>query len=83
MQLAGAHVGRQRDAPHNGRMNVHNVIANIEGDFLVIRVRVDAATIKFSPISKSGKSKLLASSGGFLPVADVPGMALSLNVSIK
>ena len=62
---------------------MHNIQAKIEGAVLVIRVAVDGATLAAAPMSKSGKSRLVASSGGFLAVDGVPGLASSLNVSAK
>lgn len=48
---------------------------------VVITIPVTDETIKAAPESKSGKSKMLASTGGFVPVEGAPaGVKLSLNL---
>lgn len=62
---------------------MQNINVTREGDTLVIKVDISAAAISNAPFSKTGKSKLVASSHGFqaLPCADK--LALSMNLSAK
>ncbi len=65
-----------------------NIQAAMDGEFLVFRVRVDAATVARAPMAKGqpgkpAKNKLLASSGGNLSVMfdGLPeGLKLGMNV---
>jgi hypothetical protein len=52
-----------------------------ENGHIVIRVPVTEATAKAAPISQSGKSRMIATTGGFVPVAGAPqGVKVGLNV---
>lgn len=52
-----------------------------EKNEVVIRIPCDAETIKAAKLSGTGKSKMLASTGGFAPVDGAPaGVKLSLNL---
>lgn len=52
-----------------------------EKNAVVIRIPVDKASVGKATLSKSGKTKLVASTGGFSAVADAPfGLKLSLNL---
>lgn len=48
---------------------------------LVLHIAMDAAAIAGAEPSKSGKTKLLASTGGFIPVPGTPGLKVGLNVT--
>lgn len=53
-----------------------------ENGEIVIRIPCNAKTIKDAPASKSGKTKMLATTGGFTPVEGAPtGVKLSLNLT--
>lgn len=56
-----------------------NVQAEIRGDKLIITVDVSAATVQNSPLSKSQKNKLVASTGSFISVGE-SGFRIGLNV---
>ncbi len=58
---------------------VKNVTHRVEGTKLIIEVDT---TQNFGP-SSSGKTNMVASSGGFLKIDQVPGLSLSLNVCKK
>lgn len=58
---------------------MRNVTAKIEGDFLVIRVNVGKDARAKSEPSKSGKTKVLASTSGFVRFEDI---GLSLNATV-
>jgi hypothetical protein len=60
---------------------VRNIRFEQKGDRLIIEVDVSSSAIKQAPWSSTGKSKLVASSGGFMKVGD--NMALNLNLSVK
>lgn len=48
---------------------------------VVIRIPVTKESIAKAALSKSGKTKLVASTGGFAAVADAPyGLKLSMNL---
>ncbi len=57
-----------------------NVFAAVEGDWLLLRVNRSAGAIAAAPMSKSGKNKLLSSTGGF---TKFQGLGLSINVTHK
>ena len=50
----------------------------IENGKLIIEIDVSDKAIKDAPMSKSGKNKLIASTGGFLVVGE--GIRIGLNV---
>jgi len=54
----------------------HNVTHEVKGDVLTIKVDLS----KPGEPSKSGKSLLVGSSGGFMPVTGRAGFSLSINV---
>ncbi len=56
----------------------NNVKTEIKGNLLVITVDVSKATIEKSQYSKTGKNKLVASTGGFESLGN--GLSLGLNV---
>lgn len=62
---------------------MNNVNVSREGNTVVIRVDVSPEAIAKAPYSKSGKSKLVGSTGGFQRVDGLPNVAVSLNVSAK
>jgi hypothetical protein len=52
-----------------------------EGDEIVIRVPCTAEAAKAAPVSKSGKSRMIATTGGFAAVPGAPdGVKVGLNV---
>jgi riboflavin synthase alpha subunit len=57
-----------------------NVKAYIDGDKLHIEVDVSAAVIKAAPPSKSGKTKVVATTSGFVAMN---GVSFGLNVVTK
>jgi len=60
-----------------------NVQCAIEKDTLVIRVKADPNSIKAAPASKTGKTRLLASTHGALAVATPHGeLKVALNVMV-
>lgn len=59
---------------------MNNVNATVEGNTLVIKVDISPETIAKAPFSKSGKTKLVGSSGGFQKAGNV---SFSVNVSSK
>lgn len=54
-----------------------NVKTEVQGDTLVIKVDISAKTKQSAPLSKSGKSRVVASTNGFLTIGDVK---IGLNV---
>jgi hypothetical protein len=61
-------------------MIMNNVNATMEGNTLVIKVDCSPEAVSKAPYSKSGKTKLVGSSGGFQKLGNV---AFSVNVSSK
>ena len=65
---------------------MHNIEWTIEGTTLVLRIDVSKPTVDRAPPSASGKTHLVASTGGAVPVsggaANQP-MTFSLNVMAK
>ena len=57
---------------------VRNVHGEIKGDKLILTIDISKATRDSAPLSKSEKSKLVASTGGFTNVGEV---GYSLNVT--
>lgn len=53
----------------------------IENDKLIITVDVSKEAIAAARISSAGKSKLVASTGGFIPINDSGGIKAGLNVT--
>lgn len=60
----------------------HNIQVEKKGDKLVIIVDVSKDKLANAPLSSTGKSRLVASSGGWQSV-DGNGLAYSLNVNTK
>ena len=58
---------------------MQNVIATVEKDTLILRIDLKQ---DFGP-SKSGKTHVVASSGGFVAVEAHTGISYSLNVNLK
>lgn len=55
----------------------------VEGNFLILSIPVDHATIKGAPLSSTGKSRLVASTQGWaaIPEPKLAGMRLNVMVS--
>ncbi len=60
-------------------MSANNVTATIEKGELVIRCKIDAKAVAGAPLSKTGKTKLVASTAGSLAV---PGSNLKLALNL-
>lgn len=58
---------------------MRNVSTKVEGDKLVITIDVSKAAREGAEPSKSGKTKVLATTSGFTRIGDV---GLSLNVTV-
>jgi hypothetical protein len=59
-------------------MNVNGMTINVKNGKLTIEVDVSKEALANAKLSNSGKSKLVASTGGSLPIGD--GLRLGLNV---
>ena len=59
-----------------------NVQHEIKGDKLVITVDVAKRVLEAAPLSKTGKSRIVASTNGFVNLED-RGLAIGLNVIKK
>lgn len=53
----------------------------VEGGRLIISVDVSPEAVARSRVSSTGKSKLVASTGGFTTIRELPGMKLAINVT--
>lgn len=62
---------------------MHNVIHEIKGDELILRVKIGKEAINAAPPSSSGKTNLVASTGGYAAVNGGGGLSFSLNVTAK
>lgn len=60
-----------------------NVDYAIKGDKLIITVDLSKKTIENAPPSKSGKTCLVASTGGFTKIGDAQGKSLSLSLMVS
>jgi hypothetical protein len=60
----------------------HNVTHKLEGDELVIRIKVDPGAVQSAPLSGSGKTHLVASSGGYQTFGNVANKALAYSISV-
>jgi hypothetical protein len=60
---------------------MHNVEYTIAGDKLTITVDVSKKALAAAPPSSSGKTKLVATTGGALPIA-VPGAAVTFAINV-
>lgn len=55
----------------------------VKGTKLIIEIDVGPAALQSAPPSKTGKTRLVASSGGYVGINNLPNVALSLNVTTK
>lgn len=55
----------------------------IDGDYLVIRCRLDAVAVNSAPFTSTGKSKLIASSHGWDNVPGRKDVSVTMNVICK
>jgi hypothetical protein len=55
----------------------------IDGDYLIIRVRVDAVAVKSAPFTSTGKSKLIGSSHGWDNIPGRKDIGITVNVIAK
>ncbi len=62
---------------------MHNVIQEVKGDELILRVTIGKEAINAAPPSSSGKTSLVASTGGYSSVNGPAGLSFSLNVTAK
>lgn len=61
----------------------HNVTHAIEGDYLVVRVRITEADAAAAPPSSTGKSVLIGSTGGYVKLdKTVGGVNLSMTAMV-
>ena len=62
---------------------MNNTKIEVVGDNLVITVGIGQQDEHNAPLSKTGKTRLLASTGGAQPVeCNIPGLKVALNVMI-
>lgn len=59
----------------------NNVKCSLEKGELVIRIKADAKAMAAAPLSSTGKTRLLGSTGGAVPVPGSP-IKVALNVMI-
>lgn len=57
-----------------------NVQTKVEGDKLILTIDISAAKLAAAPASKSGKTKVVASTHGFTNIGNV---GVSLNVTAR
>lgn len=57
---------------------MNNVVMKIEGDKLVMTVDLKAK----GAVSKSGKTMIIAGTGGFVPTGHANGSKVSVNVTV-
>lgn len=62
---------------------MRNVTTRIEKDRLTIEIDVGPAALKAAPPSKSGKTKVIASTEGNVVVDEASGLTLGLNLYTK
>ena len=55
----------------------------VKGNTLVIELDISDKAIKAASMSSSGKSKVVATSGGFLAVPGKNGLKIALNLIVK
>jgi len=62
-----------------------NVSYELKGDKLIITMELTSAGIKKAPKSSTGKTNLVASTGGYVKIGDMHGhkIALMVNVTAK
>jgi hypothetical protein len=61
---------------------MHNVTHEIKGGKLLITVDISAGAISAAPPSQSGKTALVGTTGGALPIASPVGTALSFAFNV-
>lgn len=61
----------------------NNVEYSVKGDKLTIIVDISKKSIDKAPASASGKTKLVASTGGFTGIGEFSGKVLSLAVNVS
>ena len=60
------------------------ITTRIEGEKIIVEIDVNDAAMRGAVMSKSGKSKIIASTGGFVSILTKRGaVALSLNLISK
>jgi hypothetical protein len=63
---------------------MHNVTHELKGDTLIITVDVSAKAVKAAPPSSTGKTLLVATTGGALPVTSPhANLTMAINVMAK
>ena len=62
---------------------MRNITTEIKGNKLTITVDISKPTISGSPMSKSGKNKLVASTEGVVAVNGADGIKIGLNVMAR
>jgi hypothetical protein len=60
---------------------VHNISHEIKGDQLIITIDIGSKTLKSAPPSSTGKTLLVASTGGAMPLA-TQGASLTMAVNV-
>jgi hypothetical protein len=55
----------------------------VQGDKLIIEIDISKSARDNAPPSKTGKSRMVATTSGFVPVIGADGLKLSLNVITK
>ena len=62
---------------------IRNVTAKVQGAKLVLEIDISKAAVAAAPMSGTGKTRLLASTAGAMPVScAVEGLKVALNVMI-
>lgn len=61
---------------------MHNVKHSITGNELVIVVDLTPATIASAPFSSTGKTRLVASTSGTIPLPPVDGKPVSFSINV-
>ncbi len=64
---------------------MHNVTYELDGDTLILKMDVSASALAAAPPSASGKTMLVATTSGAMPIPLVSGapLSVSLNVTTK
>jgi hypothetical protein len=61
----------------------HNVTHMIDGEDLVIRIKIDPTSVQAAPPSSTGKTNLVGSTGGYISLdKSVAGRRLSYSLSV-
>lgn len=61
---------------------MHNVNHKVDGDKLVIEIDISEASQIAAPLSSTGKTKLVASSGGTVWIPSPNGRAASFSLNV-